>query len=196
MIKDHADQRNNGGEGLKSTLITGGARSGKSRLALEMALKTGGRVLFVATAEASDDEMIQRIESHRKVRPADWATLEVTTHIGREITRNIGKTQTVIIDDITLLVNNIFQQHKGTMNALLLEKAVVAEIKELINCMKQSKARFIIVTNEVGLGIVPADRVSRLYRDLLGKANQMLAENADEVILMVAGIPVFLKNTR
>ncbi len=181
---------------MKSTLITGGARSGKSRLAFKMAMKTGGHVLFVATAEAGDDEMIQRIESHRKVRPADWATLEVTTHIGREITRNIGKTQTVIIDDITLLVNNIFQQHKGTMNALLLEKAVVAEIKELINCMKQSKARFIIVTNEVGLGIVPADRVSRLYRDLLGKANQMLAENADEVILMVAGIPVFLKNTR
>jgi adenosylcobinamide kinase / adenosylcobinamide-phosphate guanylyltransferase len=180
---------------LKSTLITGGARSGKSRLAHDMALKTGGLVLFVATAEAGDEEMKRRIESHRKVRPADWTTLEVTTHIGREITRNNNQAHTVIIDDITLLVNNIFQKHEGTADAALIEKAVVAEIKELIKCMEHAKVRFIIVTNEVGLGIVPADSVSRLYRDLLGKANQMLAEHADDVILMVAGIPVFIKKT-
>jgi adenosylcobinamide kinase/adenosylcobinamide-phosphate guanylyltransferase len=178
---------------LKSTLITGGARSGKSRLAQELALKTGDSVLFVATAEAGDEEMKRRIEAHRKARPADWATLEVTTQIGRKITRNIGQVQTVIIDCITLLINNVFQQHEGTTDAALLEKAVVAEIKELIKCMEHSNARFIIVTNEVGLGIVPADRVSRLYRDLLGKANQMLAEHADEVILMVAGIPITIK---
>jgi adenosylcobinamide kinase/adenosylcobinamide-phosphate guanylyltransferase len=81
------------------------------------------------------------------------------------------------------------------MDAFLLETAVVAEIKELIKCMEHSNVRFIIVTNEVGLGIVPADSVSRLYRDLLGKANQILAEHADEVILMVAGIPVAIKKT-
>jgi adenosylcobinamide kinase / adenosylcobinamide-phosphate guanylyltransferase len=180
---------------LKSTLITGGTRSGKSRLAFEMAIKTGGHVLFVATAEAGDEEMKQRIESHRKVRPTDWTTLEATIHIGREITRNIGQLKTVILDDITLLVSNIFQQNEGTTDAVVIEKAVVKEIKELINCMEHSTARFIIVTNEVGLGIVPADRVSRLYRDLLGKANQMLAQYADEVILMVAGLPVSLKKT-
>jgi adenosylcobinamide kinase / adenosylcobinamide-phosphate guanylyltransferase len=180
---------------LKSTLITGGARSGKSRLAHDMALKTGGPVLFVATAEAGDEEMKRRIESHRKVRPADWTTLEVTTHVGRKISQNIGRSQTVIIDCITMLVNNIFQQHEGTADAALMEKAVMAEIKELIKCLEHSNARFIIVTNEVGLGIVPADIVSRLYRDLLGKANQMLAEHADEVILMVAGIPFTIKKT-
>jgi adenosylcobinamide kinase / adenosylcobinamide-phosphate guanylyltransferase len=181
---------------VKNILITGGARSGKSRLAQELARKTGGPVLFVATAEAGDEEMKHRIETHRKARPADWTTLEVTTRIGRKITRNIGQARTVIIDCITLLINNIFQQHEGAVDAPALEKAVAAEIKELVNCMERSKARFIIVTNEVGLGIVPADRVSRLYRDLLGKANQMLAEYADEVILMVAGMPVFLKKTR
>jgi adenosylcobinamide kinase/adenosylcobinamide-phosphate guanylyltransferase len=180
---------------LKSTLITGGARSGKSRLAQELANKTGEPVLFVATAEAGDEEMKRRIEAHRKSRPGSWTTLEVTTHIGRKITQNIGQARTVIIDCITLLINNIFQEHEGTKDASLLEKAVVAEIKELIKCMEHSNARFIIVTNEVGLGIVPADRVSRLYRDLLGKANQMLAEHADEVILMVAGIPVAIKKT-
>lgn len=178
---------------MKSILITGGARSGKSRLAQELAIKTGEHVLFVATAEAGDEEMKRRIEAHRKSRPANWTTLEVTTHIGRKITRNIGQAQTVIIDCITLLVNNVFQQHERTTDAII-EKAVKAEIKELIRCVEQSNAQFIIVTNEVGLGIVPADSVSRLYRDLLGKANQMLAEHADEVLLMVAGIPITIKN--
>lgn len=178
---------------MKITLITGGARSGKSRLALEMAHKAGGPVLFVATAGAGDKEMKQRIAAHRKARPAKWMTLEVTTEVGRKITRNIGRVRTVIIDCITLLVNNIFQQYKGAENSLKIERAVVAEIKELIKCLESCNARFIIVTNEVGLGIVPADKVSRLYRDLLGKANQMLAKTADEVIFMVSGLPVYLK---
>jgi adenosylcobinamide kinase/adenosylcobinamide-phosphate guanylyltransferase len=180
---------------LKITLITGGARSGKSRLSLEMARKAGGPALFVATAGAGDEEMEQRIAAHRKARPADWTTLEVTTRIGRKITRNTGQARTVIIDCITLLINNVFQQHEGTMNDVLLEKAVEAEIKELIKCIERSSARFIIVTNEVGMGIVPGDKASRLYRDLLGKANQMLAEAAEEVILMVASMPVYLKKT-
>jgi adenosylcobinamide kinase/adenosylcobinamide-phosphate guanylyltransferase len=184
-----------GGAFLKSTLITGGARSGKSRLAQELARKAGGPVLFVATAEAGDEEMKRRIEAHRKNRPTDWTTIEVTIHIGRNITRNISQAKAVIIDCVTLLINNIFQQHQGATDDLILEKAVEAEIKELIKCVERSKARFIIVTNEVGLGIVPSDGVSRLYRDLLGKANQMLAEYADEVILMVAGIPITVKKT-
>jgi adenosylcobinamide kinase/adenosylcobinamide-phosphate guanylyltransferase len=183
------------GADLKSTLITGGARSGKSRLAQELARKAGGPVLFVATAEAGDEEMKRRIEAHRKNRPTDWTTIEVTIHIGRNITRNIGQAKAVIIDCVTLLINNIFQQHQGAKDDLILEKAVEAEIKELIKCVERSKARFIIVTNEVGLGIVPGDGVSRLYRDLLGKANQMLADHADEVILIVAGIPITLKKT-
>jgi adenosylcobinamide kinase/adenosylcobinamide-phosphate guanylyltransferase len=101
----------------------------------------------------------------------------------------------VIIDCITLLINNVFQQHDEKADAALLEKAVIAEIKELLESIDHSDAQFIIVTNEVGLGIIPADRVSRLYRDLLGKANQMLAEHADEVYLMVAGIPLVVKKT-
>jgi adenosylcobinamide kinase/adenosylcobinamide-phosphate guanylyltransferase len=177
-------------------LITGGARSGKSRLAQELALKAGGPVLFVATAEAGDEDMKERIKRHRLNRPADWRTLEVTTHLGRHITQNTGKARTVIIDCVTLLVSNVFQEYEGVTDAALLEKAVVAEIEGLIKCIKRSDARFIIVTNEVGLGIVPAERVSRLYRDFLGMANRLLAENADEVIFMAAGIPVTIKNDR
>ncbi|MBN1692159.1 MAG: bifunctional adenosylcobinamide kinase/adenosylcobinamide-phosphate guanylyltransferase [Dehalococcoidales bacterium] len=178
---------------MKSILITGGARSGKSRLALELATKAGGEVLFVATAEAGDDEMEQRIEAHRKTRPKDWKTLEATTHIGSRIAAGIGGAKTVIIDCITLLVNNIFEEHGGKASAAALEKAVTAEITELLQCIKKTKADFIIVTNEVGLGIIPGDRISRLYRDLLGKANRMLAEHVNEVYFMVAGIPLAVK---
>jgi len=174
-------------------LITGGARSGKSRLAQELAVKSGKAVLFVATAEAGDEEMKRRIEIHRKSRPPDWKTLEVTTHIGSYINKNIGRAGIVVIDDITLLVSNIFMQYDEKTDASLVEKAVAAEIKELLECIDRTDADFIIVTNEVGLGIIPADRISRLYRDTLGRANQMLAEHADEVDLMVAGIPLVVK---
>jgi adenosylcobinamide kinase/adenosylcobinamide-phosphate guanylyltransferase len=178
---------------LKSVLIIGGARSGKSRLAQELALESGGDILFVATAEAGDEEMKQRIEKHRKARPSAWVTLEATTHIGSQITKNIGSAKTVVIDCITLLLNNIFQQFDEAADENLIEEAVLTEIKELIDCQEHVAASFIIVSNEIGLGIVPADRISRLYRDLLGRANQMLAEHADEVYMLLAGIPVPIK---
>ena len=178
---------------MKSILITGGARSGKSRRAQELAKKAGGEVLFVATAEAGDDEMKRRIKAHRKVRPKDWKTIEVKTHIGSQITKNIGQAKTVVIDCVTLLTSNVLLQYDEKTDAAIVEKAITAEIKELLDCIKHTKADFIIVTNEVGLGIIPGDRVSRLYRDLLGKANRMLAEKVDEVYLMVAGIPITVK---
>lgn len=178
---------------MKSILITGGARSGKSTLAQEMGKKASGQVLFVATAEAGDPEMIRRIDAHKKSRPAGWKTLEVQTHIGGKITDETGSARTVIIDDITLLVMNVFMRYGDNPDAGVVEKAVTAEIQELIDCIGRSKADFIIVTNEVGLGIIPADYVSRLYRDLLGKANRLLAEHADEVYFMVAGIPMKVK---
>lgn len=180
---------------MKTILILGGARSGKSRLAVEMAQKRGGEVLFVATAEAGDDEMKRRIEAHRRARPAGWRTLEATLHIGQQIQKNIGRARTVIIDCVTLLVNNVFEQFDENANASSLEKAVEAEIKQLLDVTAHSDALFIIVSNEVGLGIIPADKVSRLYRDLLGRANQMLAAHADEVYLLVAGLPVAVKKS-
>lgn len=184
----------------KITLITGGARSGKSHFAQELALKSAQPVLFVATAEAGDEEMRRRIAEHRKGRPTTWRTLEVTTHIGRQILTGIGQTPTVVIDCITLLVNNILSQHLDPSgeptDATLIEKEVSAEINELVNTINQVKASFIIVTNEVGLGLVPANRVGRLYRDLLGKANQILAQPADEIYFMVAGIPMSIKPTQ
>ncbi len=188
------------GIGLKSILIIGGARSGKSHFAQELAPKLGEPVLFVATAEAGDEEMRRRIEEHQRSRPAAWSTLEVTTHIGSQIVQNIGGAKVVIVDCITLLVNNIFNQHSyqtdEQIDTSLVEKEVASEINELVECINRVDASFIMVTNEVGTGLVPVSKVSRLYRDLLGKANQILAERTDEIYLMVAGLPVPIKPAR
>jgi len=182
---------------LKNILIIGGARSGKSRFAQELASKSNEPVLFVATAVAGDEEMRRRIEEHQRERSAAWSTLEVTTRVGNHIKQKIGGARVVIIDCITLLVNNIFNQYSHQtdeqIDAPLVEKKVTREIDKLIQCINYTDASFIIVTNEVGLGLVPASKVSRLYRDLLGRANQMLAARADEIYLMVAGLAVQIK---
>ncbi len=181
----------------KIILITGGARSGKSKFAQELAIKSGEPVLFVATAEAGDEEMRERIEEHKKARPATWETLEVATHVGSQITQKAGRVKTVVVDCITLLVNNIFlkycQPDGEGIDAARVEKEIMAEIAELAGCIGQVPASFIIVTNEVGLGIVPANKMGRLYRDFLGRANQVLTKRADEVYLMVSGIPLPIK---
>ena len=181
---------------MNNILITGGARSGKSAFAQELALKLGEPVLFVATATAGDQEMAERIEQHQRERPTGWSTFEATTHIGGQIPGRIGNARVVIVDCITLLVGNIFGQYEPQgerIDTRQVEQDVSAEIDELMECMKRVDARFIIVTNEVGTGLVPPSRVARLYRDLLGKANQVLAEISDEVYLMAAGLPVRIK---
>ena len=181
----------------KIILLLGGARSGKSYYAQELAKKTAGKVLFVATAEAGDEDMRLRIEKHKQGRPADWRTLEATTDIGNRIQDEIEDEQMVIIDCITLLVSNIFgrynEQQFETIEDSILEKQVISEINQLLKCLKTLDSSFIIISNEVGLGLVPGNRMGRLYRDFLGRANQMLAQNADEVYFMVAGIPLRVK---
>ena len=103
----------------------------------------------------------------------------------------------VIVDCITLLINNIFSQYSDqtveSIDATLIEERLASEISELVECINQVDASFIIVTNEVGTGLVPANKVGRLYRDLLGKVNQILAQRADEIYLMVAGLPMSIK---
>ena len=154
-------------------------------------------MLFVATAVAGDEEMWHRIQEHQQARPTTWSTIEITTHIGSQIEQKIGGAKVVIVDCITLLVGNIFSQYSDQAgeptDAALIDKKVTSEISELIECINRIDASFIIVTNEVGMGLVPANRAGRLYRDLLGKTNQTLAGHADEIYLMVAGLPVKIK---
>ena len=174
----------------KCILILGGARSGKSRFAQNLAGKLSGKVLFVATGGAGDEEMRSRIEEHEKSRPRTWHTLEAPVKIGERIPEQIGNADVVIIDCITMLISNLLV---GEEDDKYKEEQVTTEIDQLIKCMDKLEVTFILVSNEVGLGLVPESRLGRFYRDLLGRANQLLAQRADEVYVMVAGIPVEVK---
>jgi adenosylcobinamide kinase/adenosylcobinamide-phosphate guanylyltransferase len=176
---------------MSMILVLGGARSGKSRFAQELAAKPGRKVLFVATGEPLDEEMRARIAIHRKSRPAGWRTLEASRNVAKALEREIDGADLVIVDCITLLVSNLMGDEGADADEW--EKRVSAEIKSLMALAKNSKADFIIVSNEVGLGLVPTTPLGRAYRDILGMANQTLAQNANEVYLMVAGIPLVLK---
>jgi adenosylcobinamide kinase / adenosylcobinamide-phosphate guanylyltransferase len=154
-------------------------------------------VLFVATAEALDEEMRQRVETHKRNRPASWITQEASFGVGRKITESAGNEKIILIDCITLLVNAVFNRFGENLVYEEIEKAAVAEITDLIECMKSLREKdFIIVTNEVGLGLVPDNEAGRYYRDILGRANSLLAAYCDEVYLMVSGLPLKIKPVR
>jgi len=180
----------------KCILIIGGARSGKSQFALEMASSLDDKVLFVATGEPLDEEMRERIEEHKKRRPSGWRTIEVPTGVGRRIKEEIRDARVVILDCLTLLVSNVMSRcgDAEQVDPKFVEDKLALEIKELIKCIDGIDASFIIVSNEVGMGLVPENRLGRLYRDLLGKVNQELARHADKIHLMVAGIAIDVRN--
>ena len=169
-------------------LILGGVRSGKSRYAQQMASDTGNRVLFLATAEAGDDEMKRRIAKHKSSRPESWRTIEEQMDIAGVLRKNAARADAVIIDCITVWLSNLLMH-----NEKLSEKEMTAEIDRLIDAYEQGEATYIIVSGEVGMGIVPEHPLGRIFRDYLGLANQRLAGKADSVVLMVAGIAMDLK---
>jgi len=166
--------------------ITGGCRSGKSRYALDYANRHFSKKLFLATSEALDQEMAQRIENHKRVRGPEWQTVEEPVEIANKIKEHGGDGKVILIDCLTLWLYNLLMRWDD-------DSRVIDETDKLINVIKQNPASFILVTNEVGLGIVPADPLSRRYRDLLGTMNQRIAAALDTVIFMVSGIPLFLK---
>lgn len=174
----------------KCIFILGGVRSGKSRFAQELAGKLSHKVLFVATGEPRDEEMQARIDEHKKARPRNWRTLELPSNVGQQLESDIGDAQVVIIDCLTLLVANQLGDDPDYLKA---EKRVRAEVDGLIAVIDRLNASFIIVSNEVGMGLVPANKLGRFYRDVLGKAHQLIAQRASEVYFMIAGIPMKIK---
>ncbi len=181
----------------KLVLLLGGARSGKSSLAERMAerLADGGVVLFVATAEPGDEEMRQRIAMHRARRPDSWRTIEEPRALGPAIAQDLGDARVVLIDCVTLWVTNLMLAGAGDSDDVPpeVEAATMAEVDRLLAAYRAGAATFLLVSNEVGLGLVPPNPLGRAYRDLLGRVNQRLAAAADEVYLLVAGLPVELK---
>jgi len=168
----------------KVVLITGGARSGKSRFAEERAREAGARRLYLATAEAKDEEMARRIAAHRERRGREWITVEEPFELSRELLRRRGEVDCAVVDCLTLWLSNLMEQG---------EEAAMKKVDELIDALTLLDFRVFFVTNEVGSAIVPDNALARSFRDLVGWTNQRVAQVADEVILMVAGLPVFVK---
>ena len=170
---------------MDTTLIfvTGGCRSGKSQFALDFANRHFRKKLYLATCEAFDEEMAKRIEDHKKKRASAWRTVEEPVRIADAIRECRNNTEVVLLDCITLWLSNLLLRQKS-------DHEVMNEVTTLIDMVKQGPSSSIIVSNEVGQGLVPPYPVGRVYRDLLGWANQRLAQEADDVIWMVAGIPV------
>ena len=168
------------------TFVLGGARSGKSRFAQKMASRFPS-VVFIATARPCDEEMRLRIERHRKSRPQQWQTREVPVDLDVAISDLHEDTELAIIDCLTVYLANVMGEAKSD------EEAIRERVDRFCSALKETKASIILVSNEVGSGVHPLTVVGRRYCDLLGELNQRVAALADNVILLVAGIPLAIK---
>lgn len=168
----------------RATLVLGGARSGKSRYAEGLARGWAGPRIYIATAEARDEEMRQRIALHRKRRaPGGWVTVEAPLDLEAALLRHDGQEAFLLVDCLTLWISNL----------MLAERDIGAAVGSLARTMRGLEARSVFVSNEVGLGIVPDNALARRFRDAAGSANQAIAAAAPEVVFMAAGLPLKLK---
>ena len=166
-------------------LLVGGVRSGKSNYAVEIAKNSFKKISFLATSEALDSEMQQRIEKHKKSRPKEWETIEENINITSTF-NSIGDDDLLIVDCLGLWISNLMMKDYG-------EDKIKKEIEKLVDEVNKINFEIIFVSNEVGMGIVPDSYSGRIFRDHLGLLNQAIAKIADEVIFMLAGIPVKIK---
>lgn len=180
-------------------LVTGGARSGKSSFA-EAVLSGKDRVLYVATAIAFDEEMKERIALHKAQRPDSWETLEAYDQLEDKIIQSGKNYDGILLDCITVMLTNLMFNHKKFDENHLskefwmeLESQVMTEMKRLIHQIREISETTVFVTNEIGSGLVPETALSRAFRDMAGRINQMMAKESDEVYLVVAGIPMKIK---
>lgn len=168
------------------TLVLGGVRSGKSRYAQQLAERES-RVIFVATAEASDDEMHRKIERHRRDRPAEWITVEEPLELVQVLAEKALDCDVMVVDCLTVFAANLLEIEGDD------QSAIEQRVEALCVALQSASCSVVLVSNEVGSGVVPAYPMGRRYRDLLGEINQSVARIADDVVLMVAGLPLALK---
>lgn len=180
-------------------LVTGGARSGKSSFAESLCIKQNNKTAYIATSVAFDDEMKNRVKKHQESRPKNWKTYEIYKDI-YSIVEELNKNHdTVIMDCVTLMVNNLMFTHgvevdEATSEELNeLENYIREQITKLLEAVKKTNLYFVIVTNEIGMGIVPENKLSRIYGDFVGRANQLIASYSNEVYFVVSGIPMKVK---
>lgn len=166
-------------------VVLGGASSGKSEFALQVAGKSGPRA-FVATGQGLDDEMMERIARHQATRSTDWETVEEPLEVEAWFATYGPEYRTILVDCVTLWLSNLVGIGLG-------ESVILTRVETLLDAMRRSRATIIIVSNELGLGLVPAEPLVRAFRDLSGRVNQCLAARADEAYLVVSGLPLRMK---
>lgn len=191
-------------------LVTGGARSGKSALAEQLIRERGSRVLYIATAVVTDDEMAERIARHRQQRPAGWDTYEGSTDLGQVIRSRGAQYDAILLECVTTLVTNLMFASDAALgdpdvspdvvkpdfvrpDFVKIEQHIVQQIDDLIASCRSCPAPVYLVTNEIGMGIVPEHALARQFRDIAGRVNQRLAAAAEQVYLVVSGLPLCLK---
>lgn len=187
----------------KITLVTGGARSGKSAYAEKLAKESGGKdVLYVATAVIVDEEIARRVEQHKARRPAEWATEELYKDFSSlKDKEGFLHAKTVLLDCVGFALNNTLYdvlsdwEYPSEDEVALAENNLYKEVKDLIELCRKENKNLIMVTNEVGDSLVPESRISRIYRDALGRTNCLSASLSDSVVRMTCGLPLELKET-
>jgi len=181
-------------------LVTGGARSGKSRFAENICKLGEDKVLYLATSVAFDEEMKSRIIKHQEDRPGDWMLIEKHKNFEElEYNNKFIQAETILLDCITVMISNIFVEEEldddtDIQNYYNIEKAILKDVDNFIRLVEKHNKKAVIVSNEIGMGIVPINRFTRMYRDVAGRVNQFIAKRSDKVYLTVSGIGVNIKN--
>lgn len=171
--------------------ITGGARSGKSCFAEKRAREFGAPLGYLATAQSLDSEMDERIKRHRERRGGEWSTIAEPVYLPQALTRCDGQYQAILVDCLTLWLSNLLLTYEDTTDQI--EERIQEDLQLLKSTLQGMVTPVVLVSNEVGMGIVPDNRLARLFRDIAGTANQTLAGAADEVHAVISGIPLRLK---
>ncbi len=175
----------------RTIFITGGARSGKSSFAEKKALEFGAPLGYLATAQTLDGEMEERVRRHRERRGGEWNTIEEPIHLSQALARSDGQYQAILIDCVTLWLSNLLFRYDDSGDNC--EERIHEDLQRLKSTLHDMVTPVILVSNEVGSGIVPDNSLARMFRDIAGTANQTLAETADEVHVIISGIPLRLK---
>lgn len=183
----------------KIVLVTGGARSGKSSFAESLCKMQNNKTAYIATSIPFDEEMKDRVKKHRESRPREWKTYETYEKVYASIPEIAAENETVILDCVTLMVNNLMFKENIDYDQITpeqanqIEKSIKEEFEKLIEAIKQTNLYFVIVTNEIGMSPVAANKLTRIYTDIIGRMNQLIARAADEVYFVVSGIPMQIK---
>ena len=171
--------------------VTGGARSGKSSFAEKRARELGAPLCYLATAQTLDGEMVERVKRHRQRRGGEWSTIEESIHLPQALARCDGQYQAILVDCLTLWLSNLLFKYEDAAEEI--EERIHEDLQRLKSTLQGMVTPVVLVSNEVGMGIVPDNTLARLFRDIAGTANQTLAAAADEVHVVISGIPLRLK---